>query len=138
MIVKQFYLPCLAHASYMIADEGTKTAVVVDPQRDVDQYLQEACAHRWQIRSVFLTHFHADFLAGHLELQKHTGAEICMGSKAQADFPMTPFKDEEVLERSTLRETRRSSVQFRPAPPNKLFDSPIISNLLPPVFARQT
>lgn len=103
MIVKQFYLQCLAHASYMIADEGTKTAVVVDPQRDVDQYLQEARAHRWQIRSVFLTHFHADFLAGHLELQKHTGAEICMGSKAQADFPMTPFKDGEVLEFGKVR-----------------------------------
>jgi glyoxylase-like metal-dependent hydrolase (beta-lactamase superfamily II)/rhodanese-related sulfurtransferase len=103
MIVKQFYLPCLAHASYMIADEGTKTAVVVDPQRDIDQYLQEARAHRWHIRSVFLTHFHADFLAGHLELQKHTGAEICMGSKAQADFPMTPFKDGEVLEFGKVR-----------------------------------
>lgn len=103
MIVKQFYLQCLAHASYMIADEGTKTAVVVDPQRDVDQYLQEARAHRWHIRSVFLTHFHADFLAGHLELQKHTGAEICMGSKAQADFPMTPFKDGEVLEFGKVR-----------------------------------
>ena len=61
MIVKQFYLQCLAHASYMISDEDTKTAAVVDPQRDIDQYLQEACAHGWHIRSVFLSHFHADF-----------------------------------------------------------------------------
>ena len=103
MIVKQFYLQCLAHASYMIADEETKTAVVVDPQRDIDQYLQEACAHEWHIRYVFLTHFHADFLAGHLELHKQTGAEICMGSKAQTDFPMTSFKDGEVLEFGKVR-----------------------------------
>jgi hydroxyacylglutathione hydrolase len=103
MIVKQFYLQCLAHASYMIADEDTKTAVVVDPQRDIHQYLQEARAHGWHIRSVFLTHFHADFLAGHLELQKHTGAEICMGSKAQADFPMTRFKNGEILELGKVR-----------------------------------
>ena len=98
MIVKQFYLQCLAHASYMIGDEETKTAVVVDPQRDIDQYLQEARAHGWRIWSVFLTHFHADFLAGHLELQKQTGADICMGSKAHTDFPIISFKDGEVLE----------------------------------------
>ena len=103
MIVKQFYLQCLAHASYMIADEETKTAVVVDPQRDIDQYLQEARAHGWNIRSVFLTHFHADFLAGHLELHKQTGADICMGSKAQTDFPMTSFKDGDVLEFGKVR-----------------------------------
>ena len=64
MMVKQFYLNCLAHASYMIADDSTKTAVVVDPQRDIDQYLQEAQLHGWVIQYVFLTHFHADFLAG--------------------------------------------------------------------------
>jgi glyoxylase-like metal-dependent hydrolase (beta-lactamase superfamily II)/rhodanese-related sulfurtransferase len=103
MIVKQFYLQCLAHASYMIADEETQTAVVVDPQRDIDQYLQEARAHGWRIRSVFLTHFHADFLAGHLELYKQTGADICMGSKAQTDFPMTSFKDGDVLEFGNVR-----------------------------------
>jgi hydroxyacylglutathione hydrolase len=98
MIVKQFYLQCLAHASYMIADEETKTAVVVDPQRDIDQYLQEAHTHGWHIRFVFLTHFHADFLAGHLELQKQTGADIGMGSKAKTEFPITSYKDGDVLE----------------------------------------
>ena len=103
MIVKQFYLQCLAHASYMIADEKTKTAVVVDPQRDIDQYIQEARANGWRIRSVFLTHFHADFLAGHLELQQQTGADICMGSKAQTDFPITSYKDGEMLEFGTVR-----------------------------------
>ena len=103
MIVKQFYLNCLAHASYMIADELTKTAVVVDPQRDIDQYLQEAQLHRWEIKYVFLTHFHADFLAGHLELRQQTGAEVCLGSRAQTEFPFRPFQDGEVLEFGKVR-----------------------------------
>ncbi len=103
MIVKQFYLQCLAHASYMIADEVTKTAVVVDPQRDVEQYLEEARTHGWQIRTVFLTHFHADFLAGHLELSKQTGAAICMGSKAHTEFPITVYKDGDLLEFGDVR-----------------------------------
>lgn len=103
MILKQFYLQCLAHASYMIADGLTKTAVVVDPQRDIDQYLNEAKSYGWTIRYVFLTHFHADFLAGHLGLHKQTGAKICMGSKAQTDFPIQSFKDGEVLEFGNVR-----------------------------------
>lgn len=103
MIVKQFYLNCLAHASYMIVDEGTKTAVVVDPQRDIDQYLQEAQSHGWKIKYVFLTHFHADFLAGHLELRDQTGSEVCLGSRAQPEFPFRPFKDGESLEFGTVR-----------------------------------
>ena len=98
MILKQFYLQCLAHASYMIADEQTKTAVVVDPQRDIGQYLQEAQLHGWKISHVFLTHFHADFLAGHLELQRQTGAEICLGARARTDFPVRSFRDGESLE----------------------------------------
>ena len=72
MLLQQYYLECLAHASYLIADEVTGTAVVVDPQRDIGQYLADAEAHRLHIRHVFLTHFHADFLAGHLELHAHT------------------------------------------------------------------
>jgi len=103
MIVKQFYLQCLAHASYMVADESTKIAVVVDPQRDIGQYLQEARAHNWTVGYVFLTHFHADFLAGHLELHQQTGAQICMGSKAQTDFPITSFNDGEILEFGKVR-----------------------------------
>ena len=103
MILKQFYLQCLAHASYMIADEATKTAVVVDPQRDIDQYLQEALLHGWNIQYVFLTHFHADFLAGHLELQRRTGAQICLGEKAKTDFPIRTFKDGELLEFGWVR-----------------------------------
>ena len=70
MILKQYYLGCLAHASYLIGDSPSKTAIIVDPQRDVEQYIAEAAFHGLQIRHVFLTHFHADFLAGHLELTK--------------------------------------------------------------------
>lgn len=93
MLLKQYYLGCLAHASYLIADEETHTAVIVDPQRDIDQYLHDAAAHAVQIRYVFLTHFHADFLAGHLELRDRVGATICLGAQAQADYPFTPYHD---------------------------------------------
>jgi hydroxyacylglutathione hydrolase len=92
MLLKQYYLGCLAHASYLIADEVTGTAVVVDPQRDIDQYLTDAEASGWHIRFVFLTHFHADFLAGHLELHERTGAAICLGARAQADYAFTPLQ----------------------------------------------
>lgn len=103
MLLKQYYLGCLAHASYLIADEATGTAVVVDPQRDIDQYLHDAAQHGLHIRYVFLTHFHADFLAGHLELRERVSAAICLGAQAQADYPFTPFKDGEELEFGTVR-----------------------------------
>ena len=86
MLLKQYYLGCLAHASYLIADEKTKVAVVVDPQRDIEQYLADAAGGGYTIKYVFLTHFHADFLAGHIELRNRAGAGICLGAKAQADF----------------------------------------------------
>ena len=69
MILHQFYLNCLAHASYLIGDEQSGIAAVVDPQRDIDQYLELARRAGLRIAHVFLTHFHADFLAGHLELR---------------------------------------------------------------------
>jgi hydroxyacylglutathione hydrolase len=103
MLLKQYYLGCLAHASYLIADEQTGTAVVVDPQRDIDQYVQDAAQHGVQIRSVFLTHFHADFLAGHLELRDRAGATICLGARAAADYAFTPFSDGERLEFGSVR-----------------------------------
>jgi glyoxylase-like metal-dependent hydrolase (beta-lactamase superfamily II)/rhodanese-related sulfurtransferase len=103
MILKQYYLGCLAHASYLIADEGTGTAVVVDPQRDIDQYLQDAAQQGWQIRYVFLTHFHADFLAGHLELRQRTGATICLGARAEADYAFKPCKDGDTLAFGSVR-----------------------------------
>src|SRR6266699_2562734 len=91
MYFKQFYLGCLAHASYLIGSEGE--AVVVDPQRDVDQYIQEAAAQRLKIKYVIETHLHADFVSGHRELAAHTGAEIVFGKKAGATFPHKAVKD---------------------------------------------
>ena len=103
MLLKQYYLGCLAHASYLIADEQTGTAVIVDPQRDIDQYLDDAIQHDVHIRYVFLTHFHADFLAGHLELRDRVGATICLGARAQADFPFRAFGDGDRLEFGQVR-----------------------------------
>ena len=71
MFFKQFYLNCLAHASYLIGSDGE--AVVVDPQRDVDQYIDEAAAHNLAIKYVIETHLHADFVSGHRELAARTG-----------------------------------------------------------------
>ncbi|MBV9336284.1 MAG: MBL fold metallo-hydrolase, partial [Solirubrobacterales bacterium] len=93
MILKQYYLGCLAHASYLIADEDTGSAAVVDPQRDVEQYVADARRIGCHIRHVFLTHFHADFLAGHLELRDREGAEIHLGARARAEYPFTPMAD---------------------------------------------
>ena len=93
MILKQYYLSCLAHASYLIADEASGQASVVDPQRDVEQYLEDARRLGCRIGHVFLTHFHADFLAGHLELRDRTQARIHLGSRAVAEYPFTPMRD---------------------------------------------
>lgn len=97
MRLKQYYLGCLAHASYLIGDEQTRTAVIVDPQRDIEQYLEDAKANGLEIRHVFLTHFHADFLAGHLELRDRTGARIHLGSKAKAEYDFSPMADGDTL-----------------------------------------
>ena len=105
MILKQYYLNCLAHASYLIGDPSSGTAVVVDPQRDVDAYVADAEQAGLQIRHVFLTHFHADFLAGHLELRDRTGAEIHLGAKAQAEFAFTPMADGDSLDLGRVRLT---------------------------------
>jgi len=80
MLLQQFYLKCLAHASYLVADEQSKAAVVVDPQRDIEQYLAFAQEHQLTIGHVVLTHLHADFLAGHLELRDRAGARIYLGA----------------------------------------------------------
>lgn len=103
MILKQYYLGCLAHASYLIGDESTGAAVVVDPQRDVDQYLEDAAQLGLGIRDVFLTHFHADFVAGHLELRDRAGAKIHLGARAEAEFEFEPARDGDVLEFGSVR-----------------------------------
>ncbi len=96
MYFKQFYLNCLAHASYLIGSDGE--AVVVDPQRDVDQYLKEAESQKLKIKYVIETHLHADFVSGHRELAARTGAKIVFGEKAQAEFPHQPVSDGDELE----------------------------------------
>lgn len=98
MILKQFYLGCLAHASYLIGDQTTGVAAVVDPQRDTEQYLAFAAENRLTIRHVFLTHLHADFVAGHLELRDRAGASIHLGAQAKAGYPFVPMRDGAVLE----------------------------------------
>src|SRR5688572_28046986 len=103
MILKQFYLNCLAHASYLIGDEQTHTAAVVDPQRDVDQYLAFAAEHGLRIDHVFLTHFHADFIAGHLELRDRVGATIHLGARARAEYAFTPMADGDAVEFGCVR-----------------------------------
>jgi hydroxyacylglutathione hydrolase len=93
LILKQFYLNCLAHASYLIADSTPGDAAVVDPQRDIDQYLDFATANRLAIKHVVLTHFHADFIAGHLELRDRVGATIYLGAAAKAEYAFAPLAD---------------------------------------------
>jgi hydroxyacylglutathione hydrolase len=105
MILKQFYLNCLAHASYLVGDEETHTAAVVDPQRDVDQYVAFAEEHGLRIGHVFLTHFHADFLAGHLELRDRTGATIYLGAAAKAEYRFIPLAGGDVVEFGRVRLT---------------------------------
>ena len=105
MILKQFYLNCLAHASYLVGDEATHTAAVVDPQRDVDQYVAFAEEHGLRIGHVFLTHFHADFLAGHLELRDRTGATIYLGAAAKAEYRFIPLAGGDVVEFGRVRLT---------------------------------
>lgn len=103
MILKQYYLGCLAHASYLLGDEESATAIVVDPQRDIQQYLTDAAALGMRIRHVFLTHFHADFIAGHLELRDACGASIHLGARARAEYAFTPMKDGDSLEFPGMR-----------------------------------
>src|SRR3970040_1258974 len=97
MYFQQFYLTCLAHASYMLGSEGV--AAVGDPQRDVDLYLEEARAQNLKIAYIIETHLHADFVSGHHELAARTGAEIVLGAKAGARLTHRGSRDGAELER---------------------------------------
>jgi hydroxyacylglutathione hydrolase len=103
MQLKQYYLGCLSHASYLITDEKTNTAVVVDPQRDVAQYIADAEAVGCEVKHVFLTHFHADFLAGHIELRDKCGAIIYLGQRAEPEFQAVKVKDGDRIEFGDVR-----------------------------------
>ncbi len=103
MYFEQFYLGCLAHASYMLASEGE--AAVVDPQRDVEIYLQAAKTNGFSIRHIFETHLHADFVSGHNELAGRTGAQIYIGEQAEAKFPHVAVRDGFQLQFGKIRIT---------------------------------
>ena len=95
MKFKQFYLGCLAHASYYIGSGAE--AAIIDPQRDVQQYLDEAAANNQKIKYIIETHSHADFVSGHLELAEKTGAEIVFGQRANTQFPTHKVRDGDEL-----------------------------------------
>lgn len=97
MIFERFYLQCLAQASYAVACPESKVAAIVDPRRDIDDYLAWAEREGVEIKHVILTHFHADFLAGHLELRERTGATIHLGASAETEYPHEPLADGEAL-----------------------------------------
>src|SRR5215831_1338300 len=96
MYFKQYYLGCLAHASYLIGSQSE--AAVVDPQRDVDQYTEEAAARNLTIKYIIETHLHADFISGHRELAARTGAQIVFGREAKATIAHLAVKDGDQLE----------------------------------------
>ncbi|MFE4590813.1 rhodanese-like domain-containing protein [Streptomyces laurentii] len=95
MFFSQYYLDCLSQASYMIADETTGQAVVVDPRRDVSEYLADARARGFTVVGVINTHFHADFVAGHLEMADETGAWIGYGQRAETEYAIRKLADGE-------------------------------------------
>jgi len=95
VLIEQFYLGCLSQASYIVADESSGKAVVVDPRRDIDEYLAFAEAHKLKITLVVLTHVHADFVPGHAELAEVTGAQVAMGQAAPVDYPIRRLADAE-------------------------------------------
>jgi glyoxylase-like metal-dependent hydrolase (beta-lactamase superfamily II) len=97
VIVEQFYLGCLSQASYIVADEVSRRAIVIDPRRDVDGYLAFAAERGLQIELVILTHVHADFVPGYAELAAETGAAVAMGDLSPVDFPIRRLADRERL-----------------------------------------
>lgn len=101
MHFKQFYLGCLSHASYYLGSNGE--AVVIDPQRDVQQYLDEAAADGAKIKYIIETHSHADFVSGHRELAAKTGAQIVFGQKAETGFETLKVKDGDILNVGHIR-----------------------------------
>ena len=103
MFLQRYYLECLSHASYMVADEKTKVAAVIDPRRDIDIYVEDAREHGFEIKHVILTHFHADFVAGHIELRDRVGARIYLGARAKAEFDFEPLGDVSVIELGNVR-----------------------------------
>jgi len=103
MFLQRYYLECLSHASYMVADQRTKVAAVIDPRRDIDIYIDDAKEHGFKIKHVILTHFHADFVAGHIELRDKVGARIYLGAHAKAEFDFEPLGNGNSIELGDVR-----------------------------------
>jgi hydroxyacylglutathione hydrolase len=103
LILKQYYLGCLAHASYLVADQVGGRAAVIDPQRDVDQYVADVEELGCVVSDVILTHMHADFIAGHLELRDRVGATIHLGAQASAEYRFHPLADGDELRLGAVR-----------------------------------
>ena len=103
MFLQRYYLECLSHASYMVADQRTKVAAVIDPRRDIDIYINDAKEHGFKIKHVILTHFHADFVAGHIELRDKVGASIYLGANAKAEFDFEPLGNGNSIELGDVR-----------------------------------
>ena len=95
MRIEQMYTNCLAEAAYYIESKGE--AAVIDPLRDIEPYLERALLHNAKIKYIFLTHFHADFVSGHIDLAKRTGATIVFGPGAEAEFDFHEGKDGEIF-----------------------------------------
>ena len=108
MILKQYYLGCLAHASYLIADEDAASRPSSTPSATSTQYVADAEELGCRIEHVFLTHLHADFVAGHLELRDRVGARIYLGARAEAEYAFTPLADGDAVE---LGEVRLSALE---------------------------
>jgi glyoxylase-like metal-dependent hydrolase (beta-lactamase superfamily II)/rhodanese-related sulfurtransferase len=105
MIFKQYYLQSLSHASYLIGDEESHIAAIIDPQRDIDQYLADLDHHHLTLQYIFLTHFHEDFVAGHLELHHRTGAGMYLGAHGKANYAFHPMRHNYEIEFGSTRLT---------------------------------
>ena len=119
MAVHPFYLTCLAHASYLVTDARSKTAAVIDPQRDTDVYFELAAKLGVEIKHVLLTHFHADFVAGHLEIRERTGAtaRVPTGSVDADDFgPVVGEHHRGDRASRPPRQIQHAEIPQRPAP----------------------
>ena len=112
MQFRQFYLGCLSHASYYLGSEGE--AAVIDPQRDVEQYIDEAAKHNQSIKYVIETHSHADFVSGHIELATKTGAQIVYGQRENTQFPTLRVKDRDLLNVGAIKLTFRETPGHTP------------------------
>ena len=103
MMFKQYYLQSLSHASYLIGDEDSHIAAIVDPQRDIEQYVTDLASHHLTLQYIILTHFHADFVAGHLELHHRTDADIYLGKHAKAKYRFLPLRHNYEIEFGSTR-----------------------------------